>query len=84
MVDVSLLDPLLTVYALNTPAIMKSAFILLGVALAALKATGNPQSPPVKVSLRSSWPAPPLLAEILYVNKSCVCKYAHVLIIVFF
>ena len=46
---------------------MKSAFVLLGVALAALKATGIPQSPPVKVSLRSSWSAPPLLAEILYV-----------------
>lgn len=46
---------------------MKLAFILLGVALAALKATGIAQSPPVKVSLRSSWPDPPLLTEILYV-----------------
>ena len=58
---------------------MKSAFILLGVALAAIKATGIPQSPPVKVSLRSSWPAPPLLAEILYVFWG---KYAHLLNIV--
>ncbi|KAF8812128.1 hypothetical protein BYT27DRAFT_7133469 [Phlegmacium glaucopus] len=44
---------------------MKSALILLGVALAAQQSTGNAQGPPVKVSLRSSWPAPPLLAEIL-------------------
>ena len=55
---------------------MKSAFILLGVALAAVKAAAVPQSPPVKVSLRSSWPAPPLLDEILYVYLD---KYAHVL-----
>jgi len=27
-------------------------------------------SPPVKVSLRSSWPAPPLLVEVLYVSIS--------------
>ena len=59
---------LLLLYALNhlnRLDIMKSAFVLLGIALAALKATGIPQSPPVKVSLRSSWPSPPMLAEIL-------------------
>ncbi|KAF8155695.1 UDP-glucose:glycoprotein glucosyltransferase-domain-containing protein [Crassisporium funariophilum] len=44
---------------------MTRALKLLGAALAALQATGNAQSPPVKISLRSSWPAPPLLAEIL-------------------
>jgi hypothetical protein len=62
------LTPIPLLYALNRlsrPDIMKSAFVLLGLALAALKATGIPQSPPVKVSLRSSWPSPPLLAEIL-------------------
>lgn len=61
---------------LNPLDIMKSAFILLGVALVALKAMASSQSPPVKVSLRSSWPASPLLDEILYV---CLDKYAHVL-----
>ena len=60
-------------YALNPLEIMKTAFVLLGVALAALKATGSPS---VKVSLRSSWPSSPLLAEILYVYLG---KYVHLL-----
>jgi hypothetical protein len=27
------------------------------------------RSPPVKLALRSSWPAPPLLLEIMFVSK---------------
>ncbi|KAJ3505081.1 hypothetical protein NLJ89_g7601 [Agrocybe chaxingu] len=42
---------------------MKRAYALLSAALTTLQIAG--QSPPVKVALRSSWPAPPFLAEIL-------------------
>ncbi|KAF9051644.1 glycosyltransferase family 24 protein [Panaeolus papilionaceus] len=42
---------------------MNRAFILLGAALAVIQAAAA--SPPVQVALRSSWSAPPLLAEIL-------------------
>uniref|UniRef100_A0A8H8CJL8 Glycosyltransferase family 24 protein n=1 Tax=Psilocybe cubensis TaxID=181762 RepID=A0A8H8CJL8_PSICU len=41
---------------------MKRVFALLGAAIPVLQVVG---SPPVKVGLRSSWPAPPFLAEIL-------------------
>ncbi|KIM46645.1 glycosyltransferase family 24 protein [Hebeloma cylindrosporum] len=41
---------------------MKRAFTVLG---AALQVAGSVTSPPVKVGLRSSWSAPPFLAEIL-------------------
>ncbi|KAF4618673.1 hypothetical protein D9613_009850 [Agrocybe pediades] len=44
---------------------MKIALALLGAASSVLFVAGNAASPPVKVTLRSSWPAPPFLAEIL-------------------
>ncbi|PPQ84201.1 hypothetical protein CVT26_012844 [Gymnopilus dilepis] len=43
---------------------MKLAFTLLGAATAVLQASAG-TSPPVRAALRSSWPAPPFLAEIL-------------------
>ncbi|KJA25590.1 glycosyltransferase family 24 protein [Hypholoma sublateritium FD-334 SS-4] len=43
---------------------MKSALRLLVAAFSALQVAGS-SSPPVKVELRSSWPAPPFLSEIL-------------------
>ncbi|PPQ88795.1 hypothetical protein CVT25_010481 [Psilocybe cyanescens] len=44
---------------------MKRVFTLLGAAIPVLQVVGSASSPPVKVGLRSSWPAPPFLAEIL-------------------
>jgi UDP-glucose:glycoprotein glucosyltransferase len=32
-------------------------------------------SPPVKVALRSSWPAPPFLVEVMYVCTRCYCVH---------
>ncbi|KAF8954770.1 hypothetical protein BDZ97DRAFT_1908037 [Flammula alnicola] len=43
---------------------MKRAFVLLAASLTTLQVAGT-SSPPVKATLRSSWPAPPFLAEIL-------------------
>ncbi|KDR79892.1 hypothetical protein GALMADRAFT_242006 [Galerina marginata CBS 339.88] len=44
---------------------MKRIFTLLGATLPVLQVAGSASSPSVKATLRSSWPAPPFLAEIL-------------------
>jgi len=48
---------------------MKRLSVFLGAALYSLRFASALQSPPVRVSLQSSWTAPPLLAEILCVKS---------------
>lgn len=38
--------------------------------LASVILLANADSPPIEVALRSSWPAPPLLLEIMFVSHS--------------
>lgn len=56
---------------------MKGALAVLGPALAVLSVKAG--SPPVKVSLTSSWPAPPVVPEILSVNIHALLHRTHFL-----
>lgn len=53
---------------------MKRARTILVTCLAA--GVVGAKSPPVKVTLKSSWPAPPLLLEIMYVRIHLAVRYA--------